>query len=270
METSSDSSLFKLARAGIRAVCPPLYRWISFLRNEGRYRRVERLVARQYGSRVAAGPFAGMLYLDRASGSVLAPKLLGSYEAEISNWIKTILARSYPRIIDIGSAEGYYAVGFARQIPKVRIFAFDSDPAAQAACRELAVLNGVMERLEVLGFCDQSALGQVLCPGAFIVCDCEGAEEDLLDPSTLHELENCDLLVETHDFARPGVCALLEKRFKATHIIESADIKLRDPSDYPQVSFLKKSYRALALNEIRFAGQRWLMMWRRNGKTQEA
>lgn len=223
-----------------------------------------RAVVRKSGSRVMAGPFAGMAYLQRAYGSVLAPKLLGSYEAELRPWIERILTRSYPRIIDIGSAEGYYAVGLAVHLPEARIIAFDSDPAAQSACRELAVLNGTAESVDVLGCCDQPALKQVLCPGALIVCDSEGSEETLLDPGALPELNACDMLVETHDFIRPGVCALIEARFRATHVIEAVDNAPRDPSDFPQIAFLNICDRALALNEMRTARQRWLMLQCKN------
>src|SRR6185312_7312344 len=85
---------------------------------------------------VLSGPFAGMLYHAAAAGSVLGPKLIGSYEHEISAWIEATVNANYQRILDVGCAEGYYAVGFARRMPQVEVYAFDLDATALDMCRK--------------------------------------------------------------------------------------------------------------------------------------
>jgi hypothetical protein len=67
-----------------------------------------------HGSTVLHGPFEGMIYPatslhDRNS----VPKILGSYECELHDVIDSALRKKYYLAIDVGSAEGYYAVGFA-------------------------------------------------------------------------------------------------------------------------------------------------------------
>src|SRR5579872_3092875 len=64
----------------------------------------------QHGVRVLHGPFRGMRY-PRASLASRdgIPILFATYELELHPIIEEVVAQSYQRIIDIGSAEGYYA-----------------------------------------------------------------------------------------------------------------------------------------------------------------
>src|ERR1700722_7380135 len=72
------------------------------------------LTAERTRSTVMAGPFAGMGYIESSVGSAHIPKLLGIYEGEIAPCIEQI-CRSRPElVVDLGAAEGYYAVGAAR------------------------------------------------------------------------------------------------------------------------------------------------------------
>ena len=59
--------------------------------------------------------------------------------------IEDIVTKAYALIIDVGSAEGYYAVGLARRLPKARVLARDANPKAQALCAALAAANDVAE-----------------------------------------------------------------------------------------------------------------------------
>src|SRR6266446_5569422 len=88
----------------IRSVIPARWRPIGYL---------EHLVRSRTGGRVPKGPFAGMRYIDNAFGSAYVPKLLGIYERELNDCIERACALSFPLIIDIGAAEGYYAIGMA-------------------------------------------------------------------------------------------------------------------------------------------------------------
>src|SRR6516164_6432959 len=60
---------------------------------------------------VLSGPFAGLRYLDEPIWGPIEPKWLGTYEQELLPVIQQIIQTPYSTIIDIGSAEGYYAVG---------------------------------------------------------------------------------------------------------------------------------------------------------------
>jgi len=174
--------------------------------------------ARQ-GNTVFAGPFAGMTYLDAAEGALL-PRLIGCYEAELHPAMAQLAQEHYQDIIDIGCAEGYYAVGLARMLPGCRVFAHDISEAAQKACRALAQTNGVADRIQVGGVFDGHSLVQHQDRKTLVICDIEGAEDELLDPTQYPAWANVDLIVEVHECYRSGLIERLNKRFGATHDIE--------------------------------------------------
>ena len=53
-------------------------------------------------------------------GSVLIPKLLGSYEQELQPLLQRLAAQNYSEIVDIGCAEGYYAIGLGGCFPRAK------------------------------------------------------------------------------------------------------------------------------------------------------
>lgn len=195
------------------------------------------LAREHFGDRVAAGPFRGMKYVGEAFSSVHLPKLLGIYERELVPAVEAACSDEPRVVIDIGSAEGYYAVGFALRLPQSAVYAFESDPGARAVLQDLATLNEVATRVTILGTCDREALSLLLdrcgSGSTLIVCDAEGAEDSLLDPRLVPKLTSASMLIETHEFITPGVTDRLQGRFRATHDIQLVDQKHRSAADYP-------------------------------------
>lgn len=222
---------------------------------------VNRRVAELTGRRVAAGPFAGLTYIGSATGSTYGPKLVGSYEREIHAWIDRAVRVGYAQFVDVGCAEGYYAVGFACRSLTTSVSAFDTDPTARRLTAELASANGVADRVAIRGECRPDTF-TTLGPGRMLVlCDCEGFEADLLVPDVAARLRSADLLVELHEQQRPGVTQMLIDRFAASHRVESVSLSTRDPADYPVLSGLATdAERRLAVNELRGSDQQWLML----------
>jgi hypothetical protein len=187
------------------------------------------------GSRVASGPFAGMQYGTVSVGSVYNPKLLGTYEREIHRVLGVLAARRYELCVDIGAAEGYYAVGLALRL-RTKVVCFEVEPDGRRLIRELAALNGVQTQVHVLGRCEPDELARVLAdvPGRIlVVCDVEGYEDVLLDPVLIPRLREVDCLVELHDALVPGVGARLEERFQPSHDIDRIVPEPRRASHFP-------------------------------------
>ena len=79
------------------------------------------LVMRAAQERVVAGPFQGMnIPLSGVSKRLLPSYVLGSTELELRDLIERLIASNYSTIINVGAADGYYAVGFARRSPMCR------------------------------------------------------------------------------------------------------------------------------------------------------
>src|ERR1041385_2176536 len=134
-----------MTAAFIRRIVPERYRPIGYLTD---------LVQVRTGNRVRLGPFAGMHYVSNSVGSAYLPKLLGIYERELTEVLETECARQPGLIVDIGAAEGYYAVGLALRNPAARIIAFEQNPQGQVALCKMAILNGVADRLQIHGRCE--------------------------------------------------------------------------------------------------------------------
>lgn len=211
-----------------------------------------------------------MEYVPAANGSALLPKLVGSYELEVLPFVEGAIARGYRTVIDVGAAEGYYTVGLAMRIPGATVFAFDISLRARRLCHRLAERNGVASRVRVLGACDHRSLDATIGPDTLVVCDCEGYERVLLDPSAAPGLSRADILVEVHERKCPGLADTLVSRFSATHHVEVAHAIERDPSQFADyLSHLPESDRGLAICEFRDDGRTWLCMRARGGDSSD-
>jgi hypothetical protein len=171
---------------------------------------------------VLSGPFKGMRYGDFSHNSALIPKLLGTYEAELQGWVGEALAADYDAVINIGCAEGYYAVGFAFAHPTIEVVAFDTSSAALDMLSKLATLNGLQDRLRVADAQTPAELETLLrqYKRPLLVIDIEGAEDDLLDIRRAPSLLSADMIIETHDGYNFGVTRRLIERFWPTHRFE--------------------------------------------------
>lgn len=222
------------------------------------------------GDRVVRGPFAGMHYPRRRGDIVHAAKLIGAYECELHDALERLVARAPSRVVNVGSGDGYYVVGLARRLPAAEVWAVEPDPLAQRACRATAVRNTVDGRVRHVGRLDTAGLERALRgtvraappPGAhgLAVVDCEGCEDELLDVALAPTLAHTDFLVETHDFARPGVTARLAERFAQTHAVERIEVASRAPDHYPELEGMPAAIAAGLLDEFRHHPQSWLCL----------
>jgi predicted O-methyltransferase YrrM len=228
--------------------------------------QISKAFVARYRLKVLSGPFEGMVYVPQAVGSALVPKLLGCYEAELHDvLVNKILATEYSAIVDIGCAEGYYAIGLALRLPSAQIYAFDIDPLARKLCTTMARANNVGDRITVGDKCDVDRLSTLVVDRALIVCDCEGCEVDLLCPDLVPGMNSADILVELHDFENTYISQTIAARFEATHDITLLTSVERDASQYPALDFLEQQERHLAVNEFRPADQQWAFMTPKHG-----
>jgi hypothetical protein len=241
----------------LRRAVPARYRPIGYL---------DHLAQRRTGRRVRAGPFAGMRYVDISVGSCFIPKLLGTYERELAPKIEWICRHRPKLVIDVGAAEGYYAIGLALRVPQAQVVAFESDEAGQAALSAMARLNGVADRLSVRGRCQPQDLASALKghPAPVVICDVEGDEEALLDLEDVPEFRDATVLVETHEFVRRGITDELCRRFAASHAIQRVWQEPRSRAEFPWrtlgTRLLPVSYLDWAVSEWRPEPMSWLWM----------
>ena len=196
-----------------------------------------------------------MQYVDEAVGSALYPKMIGCYELELHSVIEEIVQKDYQRIVDVGCAEGYYAVGLALRIPGSTVYAYDIDEDARRLCTMMADRNGVGDRVIIRGRCSQDELAKVISADrCLVVCDCEGFEFELLDPARVSDLRRCDILAELHEFITPGITSALLTRFATSH-------RTTLISSSPRIPGMRPEFRRLSVaDQIHALGERPVQM----------
>ena len=216
------------------------------------------------GATVLSGPFKGMKYTQHSAISHYStPNLLGTYEMELHPYFEALSPKSYERLVDIGSAEGYYAVGMAMRT-QTPVDAFEVEQHSRKACREMAELNGVSQLVHIHSWCSPSSLLKLAGKRCFVLSDCEGYELSLFTPEVIRSLAKSDLIVELHDGTSPSgtTRTILQSRFVDTHKLKIVKFKPRELEAYPEFAFLqflgRDAIRAIS-EEGRGTDQEWLI-----------
>ena len=170
------------------------------------------------------GPFAGMKYIAKSNGSALLPKLIGSYEEPIHAWINEIVNLSnYGAIIDVGCAEGYYAIGLAVKLSNVKIYAYDIDRVALDNAKKLASINNVSDQIVFKSNFNIGEMRNILSEHKnnrkLVFMDVEGEEINLLNPLLLPDILEFDIIVELHDCFVKGITERVSQFLGKTHIL---------------------------------------------------
>lgn len=211
---------------------------------------------------VQFGPFEGMEYPEKWA-SCKFQKIIGCYEAELHPILKDIKAKqaSYTSMINIGSAEGYFAVGLGRQITEIPIYCYESQKNCQTSLRDLACINGVFERISIDGECTAENLKHIDA-GKYplVICDVEGAELNLLVQDQVPWLKHADILVELHDYFIPGISKNIHDRFRKSHQIETITSQGLTYKNYPILKHLSFREILLMTDEDRPKLQNWYFM----------
>ena len=223
---------------------------------------IQNTLVAQNGTAVMQGPLKGMSFLAKSSEGCHIAKLLGCYEQPLQPFIEAAIDANYKTILNIGCAEGYYAVGMARRMPNTQVLAFDLNPQAQEVCSALAEQNGVSDRVQVGALFKPEDFERHAAGGVLVLCDIEGSETELLNPDVSPALKGMDIIVESHECLIPGITQLLIERFKDTHQItlvqDDGQRKLVSPPQW----FLNFSHldQLLATWEWRSGPTPWLVM----------
>ncbi len=223
---------------------------------------IQNTLLQKNGTVVMQGPLAGLDFLAQSAEGCHITKLLGCYEQPLQPFIETAINEQYSIVINVGCAEGYYAVGMARRMTETLVYAYDTNVNAQRACADLAEKNGVANRIKIGGLLSAETLSHHAGEHALLLVDIEGAEQELLDPEVSPALRSMSIIVESHECLVPDITNLLVDRFKQTHQITIVqDDGQRNLENAPNW-FLSLSHldQLLATWEWRSGPTPWLVM----------
>ena len=225
-----------------------------------RHQLISNAIKARDGLVVQGGPFAGMQLGENSLEGCRAPKLLGCYEQPLHPHLERFIMRGFDAVLNIGCAEGYYAIGLARRMPNTKIFAHDLNEGAQQACRILAEANGVADRITIGGLVRGEDLARFADLKTLVLVDIEGGEEALLDPVAFPTLRHMTLIVECHEERRAGMTELIAARFAASHQVTREEQPFSQPELPTWMKGLGHLDQLLAIWEWRMAPTPWLVL----------
>ncbi|MEO6786364.1 MAG: hypothetical protein ABI318_09550 [Chthoniobacteraceae bacterium] len=239
----------------------PLRRFVHSHRGRRFHIRYQALVKRitaRAGLTVQSGPFAGMRYLEESCSSALLPKLIGTYEDELHPTIEALLRSAPSAVVDIGCAEGYYAVGMAMRLPGTTVHAYDMDSKARSLCGELGRLNGVAERVLIHQQFTPACLPELPSERLLVICDVDGYEVNLFSSESAAHWRQANLIVELHDFQGLPCLETVRNCLVGSHRIELLSSRTKTPPSLQALEHLSEADRKLAVDELR-PTQQWLV-----------
>lgn len=221
----------------------------------------------RHHSKVGHGPFKGMgLNQDMWWGKFdLISKILGTYEEHVVKKICDFTKIVDGPFVDIGAADGYFAVGVAFGGLCDGVVAYEISPSGRKKLTANIKQNNCEDRISVQEEASYKSLKILLkkykC--AVILIDIEGAEYELLNSDMLELLKDCYVICELHPFF-------------VEHGIKKEEFLMNDAKVFFNVSAIQREYyshkdfieldefsddeRLLAFSEERPRNMKWLIL----------
>jgi SAM-dependent methyltransferase len=225
------------------------------------YNSVDHWIYSETHGIVQSGPFVGMLLCEEQDwkDGNLSTKCLGCYEEELHPFVETQIARlaklERAKIVDLGCAEGYYAIGLGRRLPQSVIYGVDISKKSLEILRKAAALNGVTNIT-----LDAMLVEEVMVAPDLVVCDVEGDEVNYLRLDIFPDLVRSDIIVECHDSEDFHISKILQERFAPTHDVLQVWEGARDPNKFEFLRQRQSLHRWMAVCEGRPCLMNWLVM----------
>ena len=226
-----------------------------------------KILQEKYGHVIAYGPFKGMKlsYDIWWSKNDRITQMLGTYEVHVLARLKEFSAQGASRFIDIGAADGYFAIGMAFSKIYSKVLAFEIEPAGQERIEINLARNQCEEFVSVFGEADYSSLKKLLSDDlkTSVLVDIEGAEYQLLDEKMLSLLSNCYLICELHPWLVDDGYQLqrqLIERAKKNFNVELIKRENYSPNIFSELDDLSDEERLIAVSEGRGKNMQWLVL----------
>ena len=267
----------KLNEQGVAAACADALRWPMFKlkasvgwEDQIQQRRlfISKQLDERFGSRVKYGPFQG-LKLSKViwwGTTDRAGILLGLYEREVLATLANVPAQYRRSFIELGAADGYYAVGVLANNMFERSYCFEISERGQKAIAENAALNGVIGRIDIHGIAEKdfhTVLPASALDNSVLLVDVEGAEFDILTAETFARFARSIIIIELHDHffpdAQPRLARLRQACAGTFHIAELTTTG-RDLSVFPELRQFSDTDRWLICSEGRRALPHWYVL----------
>ena len=221
----------------------------------------------EHGHQVAYGTFKGMKLSKNTywSKNDIITHILGVYEKHVLKKIIEFSKKGNYPFIDIGAADGYFAIGMAFSETFKKIYAFEIDEEGRRSLNRNIENNLCKDKVVVDIEANFETLKEIVDKNksAVILIDIEGSEFDLLDDNLLQLLSNCYIVCELHPtlsangFEKQNMLINNAKAFFDVSIIQRESYC---PNKFSELNEFTDEERLIAFGEGRENNMNWLIL----------
>jgi len=217
-------------------------------------------VSKIFNNTVQEGPFKGMIISeDQFWGpGDKASKILGLYEKEIQDLINQIQEKNnFPAFIDIGGADGFFAVGSVKNNLFKNCEVFEISKRGRLAIEKSAIKNNVNDQISIKGEANEKTLSSIEnINNSVILCDIEGSEYDLFSENLIKNMHPSNVIIEIHK--NPDISLNeFEDKFKNLFSIDKITQGPRSLKGFGELKNFNDNNRSLLTSEGRSYIQEW-------------
>ena len=234
--------------------------------NRAKY-KARNILEERYGYTVAHGPFKGMKLSENITWSKndQITQTLGIYEEHVLSKLIYFSSEGSKRFIDIGAADGYFAVGLAFSKIYQEVYAFEINPKSQQQIKINAARNSCSEKVTVYSEANVASLNKLInkdFKSTFLI-DIEGAEYDLLSDEMLLLLKGNYIICELHPWHLDNGNELQKDLLDRASRLYKIELILREsytPNLFSELDDLSDEERLVAVGEDRGKNMQWLVL----------
>ena len=216
---------------------------------------------------VVSGPFKGLILGSSDWGARdRASMLLGCYEKEVAEKI-VILADESKYFVDIGAADGYYALGVLSIRDFTHSICFESSEKSRKNIKDNARRNRLQDKVTIFGTAGidflqiLSNLGEFEIRKSIFLIDIEGGEYSLLSKENLRKMEGAKIIAELHEEeVSPETVTEFITNASEFFEVEFLTTNSRNPSSFTQLDSWSDNDRWIVFSEGRNRLMRWAVL----------
>lgn len=225
------------------------------------------ILEKRYNHTIAYGPFKGMSLSEDVwwSKNDRITQTLGVYEEHVLDKLIYFSSQGSKRFIDIGAADGYFAIGMAFSKKYTDVHIFEIEPRGRERIRENAALNLCTDMINVYGEANFYSLKNLINKKfkSTILIDIEGAEYDLLNNEVLSLLAGNYCICELHPWLVSNGYKLQNDLLDRASKLFNVELMFRAsyaPNLFPEFDDLSDEERLIAVGEGRDKNMQWLVL----------
>ena len=202
----------------------------------------------------------------------LITHILGVYEEHILNQLIKFSKIDDTVFINIGAADGYFAIGAAYSGLFKKVYAFEIQEEGRKILNENAKVNNCDKNILIKSEANFDTLKDLIDihKSAVVLIDIEGGEFNLLNDETLKLLRDCNIIIELHPaqvnkgYEKQKNLINYSKNFFDVSIIKRESY---NPNLFQELDQFTDEERLISFSEGRDNNMSWLILESKNKNT---